>query len=250
MSAEELLHFYKPKLWEIPQPSTEVYEALPSKIAVLAERLESIVQTHKTVKLASSLAVEDMLITDMIARYRLAISVFTLNTGLLHKETLALWEVLIKHYPDLTTHIFMPDMVRTNAFVEEFGKTPFYESVALRRQCCFLRKIEPLSHALKDADAWITGQRREQSITRAELTFVEEDKQHQMAKYNPIFDWSEQEVWAYILTYQVPYNTLYQQGYPSIGCDPCTRPVKAGEDIRAGRWWWENQESKECGLHK
>ena len=120
----------------------------------------------------------------------------------------------------------------------------------MRRRCCEIRKIEPLNRALADADAWLTGQRREQSVTRSGLDFAEQDSERGIAKYNPIFDWTEAEVWAYVQSRGLPFNGLYRQGYPSIGCAPCTMPVKEGDDIRAGRWWWESRDSKECGLHK
>lgn len=240
----------KPKLWQIPTPNNEVIASLADKVQTLTERLQQIAQQHQQARFASSLAVEDMLITDIIAKQHIPIQVFTLDTGLLHSETLDLLQQIPHIYPHLTFHIFQPQADKAEQFVQEFGKQAYYESVALRKQCCYIRKIEPLNRALEGADAWLTGQRREQSVTRTELAFAEQDEARAMAKYNPIFDWSEQQVWAYILHYQVPYNLLYLQGFPSIGCDPCTRPVKEGEDIRAGRWWWENKDSKECGLHK
>lgn len=240
----------KPNLWTIPQPTAQVLAGLPDKISVLVARLRQIADTHHAVRFASSLAVEDMLITDLIAKHQLPIEIFTLNTGLLHQETLDLLQQLGQTYSNLKVQVFEPNHVDTEEFVAQHGKNAYYESVELRRQCCFLRKIEPLNRALQGADAWLTGQRREQSATRTELPLAERDETRQMDKYNPIFDWSELDVWAYILTQNVPYNQLYHQGFPSIGCDPCTRPIKADEDIRAGRWWWENKDSKECGLHK
>ncbi|TCJ95822.1 phosphoadenosine phosphosulfate reductase [Volucribacter psittacicida] len=244
------MSFIKPKLWQIPTPNNEVIASLEDKVQTLTERLQQIAQQHQQARFASSLAVEDMLITDIIAKQHLPIQVFTLDTGLLHSETLDLLQQIPHIYPHLAFQIFQPQADKAEQFVQEFGKQAYYESVALRKQCCYIRKIEPLNRALEGADAWLTGQRREQSVTRTELAFAEQDEARAMAKYNPIFDWSEQQVWAYILHYQVPYNPLYLQGFPSIGCDPCTRPVKEGEDIRAGRWWWENKDSKECGLHK
>ncbi|MDU5801510.1 MAG: phosphoadenylyl-sulfate reductase, partial [Haemophilus parainfluenzae] len=145
---------------------------------------------------------------------------------------------------------FQPIADEVIRYEEEKGKFAFYESVELRRECCHIRKIEPLNRAIQGADAWLTGQRREQSATRTALPFAEQDQSRGIDKYNPIFDWSETDVWAYILANNVPYNELYHQGFPSIGCEPCTRQVKQGEDIRAGRWWWESKDSKECGLHK
>ena len=143
-----------------------------------------------------------------------------------------------------------PEAAAVERYVSEHGRDAFYESVDLRRECCRIRKIEPLNRAISGADAWLTGQRREQSATREELPFEEFDRNHQIAKFNPIYDWHEVDVWAYVEAHQVPVNALYQQHYPSIGCEPCTKPVRLGEDIRAGRWWWENKDTKECGLHK
>ncbi|TDQ58972.1 phosphoadenylylsulfate reductase (thioredoxin) [Mesocricetibacter intestinalis] len=240
----------RPNLWQIPQPDKAVLENLAYKKELLLQRLRQIEDSHSQVRFASSLAAEDMLITDLIARHGLNIGIFTLDTGLLPQETLDLLKLIERTYPDLKLIRFQPNRAQTQNFITEQGAQAYYESVELRRRCCFLRKIEPLNRALNGADAWLTGQRREQSTTRSELAFAERDNARNMDKYNPIFDWSEREVWAYILQQGVPYNRLYQQGYPSIGCDPCTRPIKQGEDIRAGRWWWENKDSKECGLHK
>ena len=175
---------------------------------------------------------------------------FTLDTGLLHQETLDLLDNLAKTYPYLHIARFHPIAPDAARYVAENGKFAFYESIELRRECCHIRKIEPLNRAIQGADAWLTGQRREQSATRTALPFSEQDQSRGIDKYNPIFDWSETDVWAYILANNVPYNDLYHQGFPSIGCEPCTRQVKQGEDIRAGRWWWESKDSKECGLHK
>lgn len=240
----------RPTLWQIPEPSEAVLDNLAEKSSVLQQRLTHIADRHHLVRFASSLAVEDMVITDVIARFHLNIEIFTLDTGLLHKETLDLLEEISRIYPQIHVERLQPNLEETEKFIAEHGKQAYYESVELRRQCCFLRKIEPLNRALIRADAWLTGQRREQSATRTELPLAEKDPSRNIDKYNPIFDWSEQDVWAYILTHHIPYNQLYRQGFPSIGCDPCTRPVKEGEDIRAGRWWWENKDSKECGLHK
>ncbi|PJG84185.1 phosphoadenylyl-sulfate reductase [Caviibacterium pharyngocola] len=240
----------KPKLWEIPQPIDEIYARLAEKEQILAERIRQIAAQHNNAKFASSLAVEDMVITDAIAKSGEKLTVFTLETGRLNPETLALIDAVKTRYPDLAFELYFPQAEAAQRYDQEKGRNAFYESVELRRECCFIRKIEPLNRALAEADAWFTGQRREQSVTRTELAFHEQDGGRGIDKYNPIFDWSEAEVWAYILKYQIPYNDLYKQGYPSIGCEPCTRPVKQDEDIRAGRWWWENKDSKECGLHK
>ncbi|MGR3807856.1 phosphoadenylylsulfate reductase (thioredoxin) [Pasteurella testudinis DSM 23072] len=240
---------FKPNLWQIPQPQSAVLANLNVRIEDLQQRLQHIATQHQRVKFASSLAVEDMVITDMIVKSAVGIEIFTLETGRLNPETLTLLDQIEAFYPKLKLQRYYPQPQQVAQYVEQQGKDAFYQSIELRKQCCFIRKVEPLNRALRQADAWLTGQRREQSVTRTDLPFYETDGARQIAKYNPIFDWSEQDVWAYILTYQVPYNALYRQGYPSIGCEPCTRPVKAEEDIRAGRWWWENKDSKECGLH-
>ncbi|MCP2040151.1 phosphoadenosine phosphosulfate reductase [Neisseria sp. HSC-16F19] len=240
----------KPTLWQIPEPGTDVLAALPAKTAVLAERLRHIAAGHQDVRLASSLAAEDMLLTDVIAAQALPISVFTLQTGRLNAETLALLAQVPQRYPQLAWAVYAPDAAAVAHYVQTHGENAFYHSVDLRRECCRIRKIEPLERALAGADAWLTGQRREQSPTREALPLAETDAARGMAKYNPIYDWTEAEVWAYVRTHDVPVNALYRQGYPSIGCEPCTRPVRLGEDIRAGRWWWESRDSKECGLHK
>ncbi|WP_315568234.1 phosphoadenylyl-sulfate reductase [Haemophilus parahaemolyticus] len=242
--------FLKPAFWQIPLVALDTQTALSEKTEVLKQRLKHIAENHQNARFASSLAVEDMVITDVIAREYLNICIFTLDTGLLHAETLALLDKLDQVYPNIHIERFQPNQADADRYVESKGKFAFYESVELRRECCHIRKIEPLNRAIQGADAWLTGQRREQSATRTELLFAEQDKSRGIDKYNPIFDWSENDVWAYILANNVPYNDLYHQGFPSIGCDPCTRQVKEGEDIRAGRWWWESKDSKECGLHK
>lgn len=242
--------FSIPQFWQIPQPSPDIYAGLTEKIATLHQRLQHIYQQHQNVKFASSLAVEDMLITDALVKIGADVEVFTLETGRLNPETVALIEQVQQRYPKLNFKLYYPHEQDVEQYVQTFGANGFYDGLEQRKKCCYIRKIEPLNRALIDADAWLTGQRREQSVTRQELNLVEHDDARQIAKYNPIFDWSELEVWAYILQFDIPYNALYTQGYPSIGCEPCTMPVKQGDDIRAGRWWWENRDSKECGLHK
>ena len=197
---------------------------------------------------ASSLAAEDMVLTDMILKAKLPIGIFSLETGRLHQETLAVLDKVKTRYDhDITLYRPQPEAVA--AYVEQNGLNAFYNSVEMRRECCRIRKVEPLGRALAGNKAWITGQRRAQSTTRAELHVQEDDAAHAMTKFNPLADWSEQDVWDYIRANDVPYNALHDQGYPSIGCEPCTRAVQPGEDVRAGRWWWENPDSKECGLH-
>lgn len=216
--------------------------------AVLAERLARIAGAHRNVKFASSLAAEDMLITHVILRQRLPITVFTLNTGRLHDETLGMIDKIKARY-GYDVAQYAPNAEAVEQYVSAHGANAFYESVDLRKACCQIRKVEPLGRALADADAWLTGQRREQSVTRGELAFAEHDDARGIAKYNPIFDWTEAQVWAYLTARDVPVNPLHARGYPSIGCEPCTRAIRPGEDSRAGRWWWESRDSKECGLH-
>jgi phosphoadenosine phosphosulfate reductase len=197
---------------------------------------------------ASSLAAEDMVLTDMILKSSLPISIFSLETGRLHKETLEVLEKVKAHY-GYEIALYQPQPELVEEYVSKNGLNAFYDSVDMRKECCRVRKVEPLGRALAGKQAWITGQRRAQSTTRAELAVQEDDTAHGMAKFNPLADWSEQDVWEYIRTNGVPYNALHERGYPSIGCEPCTRAIQPGEDVRAGRWWWENPESKECGLH-
>ena len=197
---------------------------------------------------ASSLAAEDMVLTDMILRAKLPIGVFTLETGRLHKETLGMLDRINETY-GYEVKQYKPEPAAVDAYVQQNGLNAFYDSVEMRKECCRIRKVEPLNRALAGNKAWVTGQRRAQSTTRAELAVQEDDPAHGMTKFNPLADWSEEDVWNYIRSNNIPYNPLHDRGYPSIGCEPCTRAIQPGEDIRAGRWWWENPESKECGLH-
>jgi phosphoadenosine phosphosulfate reductase len=197
---------------------------------------------------ASSLAAEDMVLTDMILRAKLPIGVFTLETGRLHKETLGMVDRIKETY-DYEVKLYKPEQSAIDAYVQQNGLNAFYDSVDMRKECCRIRKVDPLNRALAGNKAWITGQRRAQSTTRAELAVQEDDPAHGMQKFNPLADWSEEDVWNYIRSNNVPYNPLHDKGYPSIGCEPCTRAIQPGEDVRAGRWWWENPESKECVLH-
>ena len=197
---------------------------------------------------ASSLAAEDMVLTDMILRAKLPIGVFTLETGRLHAETLGMLDRIRDTY-DYQVTLYKPEQAAVDAYIQQNGLNAFYDSVEMRKECCRIRKVEPLNRALAGNKAWVTGQRRAQSTTRADLAVQEDDAAHGMVKFNPLADWSEDDVWHYIRSNNVPYNPLHDKGYPSIGCEPCTRAIQSGEDVRAGRWWWENPESKECGLH-
>ncbi len=218
------------------------------KIAVLERTLARAALEHAPVALASSLAAEDMVITDAILRHRLDIEIFSLDTGRLHADTLEVIAAIRERY-GYAVRIVRPDPAAVADYVARSGRDAFYESVELRQRCCQIRKVEPLQRALRGKQAWITGQRRAQSATRANLKAQERDAANGMVKFNPLADWEEEEVWAYIRVFDVPYNALHDQGYRSIGCAPCTRPTVAGEDMRAGRWWWERPEARECGLH-
>lgn len=201
------------------------------------------------VNFASSLGEEDQVITDMIARLAPQIEVFTLDTGRLHQETYDVIAETHKKYPDLKTKIYFPDVKAVEEMVNAKGVNLFYESVENRKLCCGIRKVEPLRRALANVDVWMTGLRRQQAVTRSDSQMIEWDAANQRVKINPLIDWSLDQVHAYIKKNNVPVNALHAKGFLSIGCAPCTRAVKPGEDIRAGRWWWENPEQKECGLH-
>lgn len=238
-----------PNLWSIPPIDEKTLLTLPEKESQLQLRLRDIAARHHNIKLAHSLSVEDFVITDQIAKLHLPIELLVLDTKALPDATLQLLKTAKKYYSHLTWLIESPDESRIEYYRQTRGEHAFYENIQWRQECCFIRKIEPLNRALSQADAWLTGQRREQSSTRQHLAFQEHDSARNIAKFNPLFDWQENEVWAYIQKNNIPFNELYKQGYPSIGCAPCSKPVKKGEDIRAGRWWWEQKEQKECGLH-
>ena len=197
---------------------------------------------------ASSLAAEDMVLTDLILKAKLPIHIFTLETGRLHAETLGVLDAIHAHY-GVNLEQYKPEPSAIENYVRVNGLNAFYDSVEMRKECCRIRKVEPLNRALADNKAWITGQRRAQSSTRSDLAVQEDDAAHAMQKFNPLADWTEDQVWHYIRSNEVPYNPLHDKGYPSIGCEPCTRAIQPGEDIRAGRWWWESPDTKECGLH-
>jgi len=196
---------------------------------------------------ATSLGAEDMVITDLIARHDLPIAIGTLETGMLHAETVGLILRIESRYA-LEVEVFEPVRESVVHFVERNGERAMYDSTELRKGCCAIRKLEPLSRMLKDRSAWVTGMRREQSANRGIVEFTERDDKGR-TKFNPLADWSWADVWQYIALNDVPYNPLHDQFYPSIGCAPCTRAIAVGEDFRAGRWWWEDEGAKECGLH-
>jgi phosphoadenosine phosphosulfate reductase len=196
---------------------------------------------------ATSLGAEDMVITDLIARLKLPISLGTLETGQLHAETLALIPRIELRY-GLNVEVYRPQAEAVVHFMRRHGEKAMYESIELRKGCCAIRKLEPLSRMLSGRSAWVTGLRREQSANRGEVPFEEADDQGR-AKLNPLADWSWADVWHYLQAFDVPYNPLHDAFMPSIGCAPCTRAIAVGEDFRAGRWWWEDEGAKECGLH-
>lgn len=205
---------------------------------------------HPRIALACSFQAEESVLIDLMHRVRGAdFRLFTLDTGRLNQETYDCMDAIRERY-GVQIEVFFPDAMSVEKMVRQNGLNLFYNSIDLRKSCCNVRKVEPLNRALKDLDAWMTGLRREQAVTRRDLCKIELDREHgNIVKVNPLLDWSYDEVWDYIRKNNVPYNRLHQYGYPSIGCAPCTRAVKPGEDLRAGRWWWENLNNKECGLH-
>lgn len=198
--------------------------------------------------LASSMAAEDQVLTDMIVKINPAVSILTLDTGRLPQETYDVIEATQKKY-GIKIRVLFPDYKQVEKMIETHGPNLFFESVQNRKLCCHIRKIEPLKRGLTGNDVWVTGLRKEQSVTRTDLEPITWDEQFGMIKLSPLLDWSTDQIWDYIRKNDVPYNALHDKGYPSIGCGPCTRAVTESEDIRAGRWWWEQPEHKECGLH-
>ena len=197
---------------------------------------------------ATSLGAEDQVITYMLSRIDKTANIITLDTGRVFPETYDLLHRTINRY-GVNIKSYYPDTAQVEDMVNTKGINLFYESIENRKLCCHVRKIVPLRRALSGMDAWITGLRREQSVTRTDLKIVEWDAANGLIKINPLLEWSEGQVWDFIKQHDIPYNKLHDQGFPSIGCQPCTRAIEKGEDLRAGRWWWEMPESKECGLH-
>ncbi|MEM2923246.1 MAG: phosphoadenylyl-sulfate reductase [Candidatus Nitrosocaldus sp.] len=204
---------------------------------------------HPRIALASSFGAEDVVLIDMLARIRKDARIFTLDTGRLNQETYDVMDAIRDRY-NVSIEVYFPDAREVEDMVRKHGLNLFYHSVELRKLCCEVRKVKPLNRALNGLDAWITGLRREQADTRANIAKVEVDTQHNgILKINPLADWTWNMVWEYIRKNNVPYNKLHDKGYPSIGCEPCTRAIQPGEPFRAGRWWWEQDSYKECGLH-
>ena len=213
---------------------------------LLAELVEKF---QGEVTFSTSFSYEDQVITHKILSNRLPITIFTLDTGRLFPETYSVWSVTNEKYQ---THIkaYYPDHSLLEKFIEEKGPNSFYESVDNRKQCCYIRKVDPLKRALKNNKVWITGLRAEHSLDRKDVSQVEWDEGNQIIKYHPLLYWTTEEVKDYIKQNKIPYNPLHDKGFVSIGCAPCTRAIKEGEDFRAGRWWWEDNSKKECGLHQ
>lgn len=201
------------------------------------------------ITLASSFGAEDVVVIDMIAKVAPEIPVFTLDTGRLHQETYDVMELVRVKY-ELPIVSMFPAREAVEQLEREKGFYSFRESIDNRKECCGIRKMEPLKRALAGKRAWMTGLRASQAVTRTDMDVVEWDEGNGIAKVNPLIEWDEDQVWDYIRANGVPYNALHDQNFPSIGCAPCTRAIQPGEDIRAGRWWWENPDSKECGLHR
>lgn len=236
-------------------PSAISLHAKPSadfaaKVAETLALLKQAVTDFSPLTQASSLGAEDVVITHLINHNALNIPVFVLETGALHRETLALLERTQAHSV-APVKVYRPSTEKVIAFVKTHGQDAMYESLELRKACCQVRKLEPLAEALKGQRAWITGLRREQSTNRADVPLIDkaEEATKGNIKLNPLANWTWGDVWHYIATHNVDYNPLHDQFFPSIGCAPCTRAISLGEEFRAGRWWWEDEAAKECGLH-
>lgn len=218
------------------------------KSLFLQDRLKLIKNDFKKSIFTTSLGMEDQVLTWEIANYARNINISTLDTGRLFKETQVLMDLTKERY-GLEIKSFKPDDSVHEAYKKQYGIDGFYESVKARKACCNIRKVVPLNATLKGADAWITGLRREQSDNRSLIPFVEWDTSRQLMKFNPLADWTDTQLKEAVTDHEILVNSLHAQGYQSIGCEPCTRAIKFGEKARAGRWWWENDEQQECGLH-
>lgn len=214
----------------------------------LQRTLEAVARVHAPAAFSSSLSAEDMVITDVILTSDIDIEIFVIDTGRLHAETLALINAIHHRYGH-ELRVFRPDPDAIARYIARNGRDAFYRSPGLRHTCCDIRKVEPLGRALQGKKAWITGLRRQHSTARLAIPGSEHDAHHRLLKVNPLVEWTEDDVWGYVRANDVPYSALYDQGYRSIGCAPCTRPILPHEDARAGRWWWESDPAKECGLH-
>lgn len=236
-----------------PAKATDLYNKPSANFDFKLAQTQTVLETAAAqgpVTLANSLGAEDMVLTHLVNALKLKISIFVLDTGALHRETLALLE-RTQALSRTPVQVFRPRQDAVLHFIRNEGQDAMYRSMALRKACCQIRKMEPLARALQGQKGWITGLRREQSNARAEVPLIDDSElaSKRLTKYNPLADWTQGDVWHYIATRGVDYNPLHDQFYPSIGCAPCTRAVSLGEDFRAGRWWWESEDAKECGLH-
>jgi len=226
-------------------------QSLTKKIQNLSikEQLEFLAEEFKgKIAFSTSFGQEDQVLTDIIFKNNLPIEIFTLDTGRMFEETYKIWNITNKKYGKKIIAYF-PEKEDVEKMVNRKGIYSFYDSIENRKECCNIRKVFPLTRALKNVDLWTTGLRAQQSITRTDLHFFERNETFDVIKFNPLKDWSFEDVLNYLKEFNVPYNELHDKGFLSIGCAPCTRAVKEGEDIRAGRWWWESKDKKECGLH-
>jgi phosphoadenosine phosphosulfate reductase len=234
------------------QPMSEVNvvgAVIPvAKVELAVERLKAAVKQYGRVVYSNSLGAEAMVLTDLIWTQVPEIEIFTLDTGRLPEHTYNLIERLERRY-QRRIRVYYPDPKSIEAYVSEHGINGFFNGIAQRQSCCNIRKVEPFRRAVQGAGAWVTGVRHDQSATRSAAQPTEFDAANGLAKISPILEWTHDEVWAYIRGKKLPYNPLHDEGYPSIGCAPCSRAVEPGADSRSGRWWWENSDSKECGLH-
>ncbi len=238
-----------------PATKPELTDALIASVNTKSGKVLSLLQnaisefsTQGEVAFANSFGAEDMVLTDIILHNHLAIEIFTLDTGRLPQETHDLIAE-VEHNYETKLKVYFPRTDAVENYIQTNGTNAFYKSVELRKACCHIRKVEPLGRALKGKKAWVTGMRAAQAVTRANLSEREFDEGNKLEKFNPLSNWSEEEIWGYIRLHNIAYNKLHDQFYPSIGCAPCTRAVAVGEDVRAGRWWWEDPNSKECGIH-
>lgn len=228
--------------------STSLPETLAAKVVVTRALLAEAARDFSPAVFTSSFGAEDMVLFDLIGREFRAIGIATLDTGRLPEQTYQVWHQATERY-QRKVDVYFPQAGAVEQYVRIHGINAFYDSVAQRKDCCAVRKVEPLQRALAGKRAWVTGLRRAQAVTRSDLPASEFDAAYQLQKFSPLADWTEDDVWAYIRAHDVPYNALHDQAYPSIGCAPCTRAIQPGEDVRAGRWWWEDAAGKECGLH-
>jgi phosphoadenosine phosphosulfate reductase len=235
----------------ITESSSPTFDSLTAKLAGLneADSLRKLTELFPgQVVFSTSLGYEDQVITDLIATNNVPIRLFTLDTGRMFAETYSVWNKTLSRY-GIPIETMYPDASKVEQLMSQKGPMSMYDSVENRKECCFIRKVEPLNRALAGQKVWITGIRAEQSNNRHDMPQVEWDEAHQLFKFHPLLHWSFEQVKQYVTDHRVPYNPLHDKGFVSIGCQPCTRAIQPGEDFRAGRWWWEDNSKKECGLH-